>query len=158
MAALLGGAVADAAQHGAQGQLDARSFEIARIHIGDAFLFIDLPRHRFGSRERFQAQEAGVGGVGRQQRCGKAGGAVGLQTQQMNHESVARLGAFDVERACFRIGSLAALHAGGVDAARVDRVGDHVVARLDTKRGFMRAGEGVVELLWAQTDGFRRNR
>src|SRR5580692_769016 len=65
----------------------------------------------------------------------------------MDHESVARLRAFDVEGSCFRIASaLGALHTGGIKAARVDRVGDHGIAGLDPKRGFMGAGKGVVEL------------
>ena len=38
---------------------------------------------------------------------------------------------------------LAALRAGGVKAARVDREGSNVIAWLDTKHGLMRAGEGV---------------
>ena len=72
----------------------------------------------------------------------------------MNHESVARLGAFDVEGACLRIGTLAALHARGVNAARVDRVRDHMVARLDTKHRCMRAGKGVVEFRGLKPMGF----
>src|ERR1700738_337572 len=72
----------------------------------------------------------------------------------MDHESVARLGTFDVEGACLRIGPLAALHASGVNAARIDREGDNVIAWLDTQRGFMRAGEGVVELCGLKPMGF----
>ena len=52
------------------------------------------------------------------------------------------------------MGPLAALHASGVNAACVDREGDNVIAWLDAKHGFMRAGEGVVELCGFKSMGF----
>ena len=72
----------------------------------------------------------------------------------MNHQRVSRIGAFDEERSCLRIACLAALHARGVNATRVDRRGDHVVARVDSKHGFMSAGERVVEFRGLKPMGF----
>ena len=76
----------------------------------------------------------------------------------MNHQRIARLGAFDVERACLRIGPLAALHARGINAARVDGGSDDVVARLDPKRPAYERRKRCCRTLWARNDGFRRNR
>jgi len=61
---LVGRGGGDAAQHGAQGQFDSWSFEVVRIEIGDAFLFIDLPVAAFGSRSASRRKKPGVGRVG----------------------------------------------------------------------------------------------
>ena len=59
-----------------------------------------------------------------------------------------------IERACFRIGPLAALHARGIDAARVDGGSDHVVAGLDPKHRLDGAGKRVVEFRRLKPMGF----
>jgi hypothetical protein len=71
----------------------------------------------------------------------------------MNHKGIARFGAFNVEGACLRIGPLGALHACGINTARVNRGRDHVVARLDPKHRCMSAGEGGVELFGLKAMG-----
>jgi hypothetical protein len=65
----------------------------------------------------------------------------------MNDEGVSRLGSFNEERAGLRIASRRSVDPGGVNASRVDRVSNHVVAGLDSQHRLMTRGEGVVELL-----------
>ena len=71
----------------------------------------------------------------------------------MNYESVARLGAFNVEGSRLRIGTPAALYARGVNAARINCGRNHMVARLDPKHGSEGAGEGVVEFFGFEAMG-----
>src|SRR5216684_2294252 len=72
----------------------------------------------------------------------------------MHDQCVPRLGSLDVEGTRLRVGALSALHAGRVHAAGVERGGDHVIARLDRKSGFMRAREGVIEFFGLEVVSF----
>jgi hypothetical protein len=65
----------------------------------------------------------------------------------MNDEGVSRLGPFNEERACLRIASRRSLNSGGINASRVDRIRNHVVAWLDSQHRLMSRGERIEELL-----------
>ena len=110
-----------------------------------ALSMIQLTRR--GSRSTRATIDAGSTVYGASRLPEYAGRAIGLDLLDRDDEHVARLGAFDEERPGLRIRTLRDLLAVPVGARRIDRLGDHAVARLDPQRRRMRERERVVEAL-----------
>src|SRR5260221_6109882 len=145
-------------EHGLK--LDGIVFEMFAGHLQArlAFLAIQHPIAIefivvLGPLDIARSQCRGLNLVARNRRI-----AIEAHAVQLHHQGVARQGAFDIERAGFRVAAQRAAYPLAIHAARVHRPGAHGVAGKDVQHRRDRIGEDTVEFRGFEIVDLRRVR